>query len=179
VEIGKFPTIVSRKRTLTSFYILVIMMRPRLRSLGRTLVIPNFPTDRRERELINRRGSPGEVKIGENIMKYAIIEDGGKQYRAVEGGTLEVDRYDAEPGDQIDLDRVLLVADGEDVVFGAPLIEGAKIEATVLEQVKGPKIVVFKYKPKIRYRVKKGHRQQYTRLIVNSIVLDTGGKNGA
>src|SRR5512139_3521072 len=109
------------------------------------------------------------------MMKYAIIEDGGKQYRALEGGTIEVDRFDAEPGDQIDLDQVLLVADGENVVFGAPLIEGAKIEATVLEQVKGPKVVVFKYKPKVRYRVKKGHRQQYTRLKVDAIVLDNGG----
>lgn len=112
-------------------------------------------------------------------MKYAIIEDGGKQYRAVEGGTLEVDRYDAEPGDQIDLDRVLLVKDGDDIFFGAPLIDGAKIEATVLEQIKGPKVIVFKYKPKIRYRVKKGHRQQYTRLLVDAIVLDSGGKNGS
>lgn len=112
-------------------------------------------------------------------MKYAIIEDGGKQYRAVEGSTIEVDRYDAEPGDQIDLDQVLLVADGDEVIVGAPVIEGAKIEATVLEQVKGPKVVVFKYKPKERYRVKKGHRQQYTRLKVDAIVLDSGGKNGS
>jgi len=112
-------------------------------------------------------------------MKYVIIEDGGKQYRAVEGGTIEVDRYDAEPGEQIDLDRVLLFADGDEVVFGTPLIEGAKIEATVLEQIKGPKVVVFKYKPKERYRVKKGHRQKYTRLKVDAIVLDSGGKNGS
>ena len=112
-------------------------------------------------------------------MKYAVIEDGGKQYRAVEGSTIEVDRYEAEPGDQIDLDRVLLIADGEEIVFGTPLIEGAKIEATVLEQVKGPKVVVFKYKPKERYRVKKGHRQQYTRLKVVAIVRESGGKNGS
>lgn len=111
-------------------------------------------------------------------MKYAIIEDGGKQYRAVEGATIEVDRYNAEPGEQIDLDRVLLFADGEEVVIGTPLIEGAKIEATVLEQIKGPKVIVFKYKPKERYRVKKGHRQQYTRLKVDAIVLESGGKNG-
>jgi large subunit ribosomal protein L21 len=100
----------------------------------------------------------------EKTMKYAIVEDGGKQYRAVEGGTIEVDRYPSEVGDQIDLDRVLMIADGSDVTIGTPTIPGARVQATVISQVKGPKIVVFKYKPKIRYRVKKGHRQQYTRL---------------
>jgi large subunit ribosomal protein L21 len=135
--------------------------------------------DRRVNGANDQRGALGEVKIGGKSMKYAIIEDGGKQYRAMEGSTIEVDRYDAEPGDQIDLDQVLLVADGDEVIVGAPVIEGAKIEATVLEQVKGPKVVVFKYKPKERYRVKKGHRQQYTRLKVDAIVLDSGGKNGS
>jgi large subunit ribosomal protein L21 len=105
-------------------------------------------------------------------MKYAIVEDGGKQYRAVEGGTIEVDLYPSEVGDQIDLDRVLLVADGDDISIGTPTVPGARIQATVVSQVKGPKIVVFKYKPKIRYRVKKGHRQQYTRLQINAILLD-------
>lgn len=112
-------------------------------------------------------------------MKYAIIEDGGKQYKAVEGETIEVDHYASEPGEQIDLDRVLLVSDGEEVTIGAPYIPNAKIEATVVDHVKGPKIVVFKYKPKIRYRVKTGHRQQYTRLRIDSIVMDSGGKNGS
>ena len=104
-------------------------------------------------------------------MKYAIVEDGGKQYRAVEGGTIEVDRYPSEVGDQIDLERVLLFADGTDVTVGTPTIPGARVQATVLAQIKGPKIVVFKYKPKIRYRVKKGHRQQYTRLKIDAILL--------
>ncbi len=102
-------------------------------------------------------------------MKYAIVEDGGKQYKAVEGGTLDLDHFSAEEGDQIDLERVLLVTDGEDVKVGAPYVDGAKVGATVLAQVKAPKVVVFKYKPKQRYRVKKGHRQQYTRLMINSI----------
>ena len=106
-------------------------------------------------------------------MKYAIVEDGGKQYRAVEGGTIEVDRYPSDVGEQIDLDRVLLVTDGSEVTVGTPTIPGARVQATVLAQVKGPKIVVFKYKPKIRYRVKKGHRQQYTRLIIDAILLET------
>jgi len=105
-------------------------------------------------------------------MKYAIVEDGGKQYKAVEGGTIDVDRFPSEPGEQVDLERVLLISDGEEVSIGAPLIEGAKVQATVVAQIKGPKIIVFKYKPKKRYRVKKGHRQQYTRLQIDSIVTE-------
>jgi large subunit ribosomal protein L21 len=102
-------------------------------------------------------------------MKYAIIEDGGKQYKAIEGGTIEVDRYDAEIGEEVELERVLLIADGENYAIGAPIISGARIQATVLDHVKGPKVVIFKYLPKKRSRVKKGHRQQYTRLQINSI----------
>jgi large subunit ribosomal protein L21 len=118
------------------------------------------------------RGAAGEVKIGENLMKYAIIEDGGKQYKAVIGRTIDVDRFQAEDGEQIDLDHVLLVVDDEDVSVGLPLVAGAKVQATVVSQVKGPKVVVFKYKPKKRYRVKTGHRQKYTRLMIDSISLD-------
>ena len=103
-------------------------------------------------------------------MKYAIVEDGGKQYKAVEGGTIDVDHFPAEIGDELDLERVLLYSDGENVTIGKPLIEGASVQATVLDQVKGPKIVVFKYKPRVRYRVKQGHRQKYTRLQIDSIV---------
>jgi len=106
-------------------------------------------------------------------MKYAIVEDGGKQYKAVEGETIEVDRFPAEIGDQLDLERVLLVRDGEDVLVGKPLVDDAKVQATVVAQVKGPKIVVFKYKPRIRYRVKTGHRQKYTRLQIESINIKT------
>jgi large subunit ribosomal protein L21 len=102
-------------------------------------------------------------------MKYAIVEDGGKQYKAVEGLTIEVDHFDSEIGDQLDLERVLLIVDDEGVQVGTPLVEGAKVQATVVSQVKGPKVVVFKYKPKKRYRVKTGHRQKYTRLQIDSI----------
>lgn len=112
-------------------------------------------------------------------MKYAIVEDGGKQYKAVEGATIEVDRYPSEIGEKIDLDRVLLVADGDDISIGTPYLEGVKVAATVVSQIKGPKIVVFKYKPKIRYRVKTGHRQQYTRLKIDSIETESGGKDGS
>jgi large subunit ribosomal protein L21 len=106
-------------------------------------------------------------------MKYAIVEDGGKQYKAVEGETIEVDRFPAEIGDQLDLERVLFVRDGEDVLVGKPLVDDAKVQATVVGQVKGPKVVVFKYKPRIRYRVKTGHRQKYTRLQIDSINIKT------
>ena len=102
-------------------------------------------------------------------MKYAIVEDGGKQYKAVEGGTIDVDRFPAEIGEQVDLERVLLFSDGENVSVGKPLVSGAKVQATVVGQIKGPKIVVFKYKPRQRYRVKSGHRQKYTRLQIDSI----------
>ncbi|HEY5670356.1 MAG TPA: 50S ribosomal protein L21 [Anaerolineales bacterium] len=105
-------------------------------------------------------------------MKYAIVEDGGKQYKAVEGATIDVDRFVADEGDQLDMERVLLVVDGDDVKVGTPLVAGAKVQATVISQVKGPKVVVFKYRPKQRYRVKKGHRQQYTRILIDSITLE-------
>jgi large subunit ribosomal protein L21 len=106
-------------------------------------------------------------------MKYAIVEDGGKQYKAVEGSTIEVDRFDAEVGEQLDLERVLLVADGDKIQIGTPLVNGVKVQATVLSQVKGPKVVVFRYKPKKRIRVKTGHRQKYTRLLIDTISIDS------
>ena len=112
-------------------------------------------------------------------MKYAIVEDGGKQYKAVEGQTIEVDRFQAEVGEQVDLDRVLMITDGKKTSVGTPYLEGAKVEATVDSQIKGPKIVVFKYKARERYRVKTGHRQRYTRLRIASIVEKSGGKNGS
>ncbi len=104
-------------------------------------------------------------------MKYAIVEDGGKQYKAIEGGTIEVDRFSAEEGETVDLERVLLIVDEDQIHIGAPFVEGAKVHATVVAQVKGRKIIVFKYKPKQRYRVKQGHRQKYTRLRIDAIEL--------
>ncbi len=102
-------------------------------------------------------------------MKYAIVESGGKQYKAVEGGFIDVDRLPVAAGDSIELDKVLLVAEDENVTVGTPIVEGAKVKATVVDHVKGPKIIVFKYRPKKRYRVKTGHRQQYTRLLIEEI----------
>jgi len=100
---------------------------------------------------------------------YAIVESGGKQYRAVPGTTIEVDRLNNEEGTQIDLDQVLLVAEDEDIKVGTPTVKGASVKATVVEHFKGKKIIVFKYIPAERYRRKRGHRQQYTRLHVDEI----------
>ncbi len=102
-------------------------------------------------------------------MKYAIIESGGKQYRAVEGTAIDVDLLHMEAGDAVTLEDVLLVVDGDSVKVGTPSVKGAVVKATVEDNIKGPKIVVFKYRPKKHYRVKTGHRQQYTRLMINSI----------
>jgi large subunit ribosomal protein L21 len=102
---------------------------------------------------------------------YAIIESGGKQYKAVPGGTIEVDRLHIEEGSSIDLDHVLLVTDGEDVQVGTPTIKDAKVKAIVLQHFKGRKILVFKYIPRERYRRKKGHRQQFTRLQIDEILV--------
>lgn len=105
-------------------------------------------------------------------MKYAIIESGGKQYRAIEGATIEVDRLPVESGQQLPLENVLLVVNDDQVSVGRPLVKGARVNATVVDHFKGPKIVVFKYRPKKRYRVKSGHRQQYTRLVVDTIEME-------
>lgn len=105
-------------------------------------------------------------------MKYAIIESGGKQYKAVEGSTIEVDLLSSEAGEQVVLNSVLLLVDGEKVDVGTPAVKGARVEATIVDHIKGPKLVIFKYRPKKRIRVKTGHRQLYTRLKVDSIVVE-------
>jgi large subunit ribosomal protein L21 len=92
------------------------------------------------------------------------------QYRVEEGQVLEVALLDAEPGKQIELNEVLLVSGGQQTLVGTPLIAGAKVLAQVVKDVKGDKIVVFKYKNKKRYRRRTGHRQQYTRIAISKIV---------
>ena len=102
-------------------------------------------------------------------MKYAIVESGGKQYRAVEGGTLEVDRLPVEAGANVKLEQILLLADGESITVGTPVIKDSPVWTTVIEHFKGEKVVIFNYSPKKRIRVKTGHRQSYTRLLVEQI----------
>lgn len=101
---------------------------------------------------------------------YAVVETGGKQYRVTVGQTIEVEKLPFAVGERVELDKVLLVADGDEVKVGQPTVKGAKVLATVVEHGKGKKIIVFKYKPKERYRRKKGHRQAYTRLRIEKIV---------
>lgn len=102
-------------------------------------------------------------------MRFAIVESGGKQYRAVEGVTIDVDRLAYEVGKTFDFERVLLMADGDAVMVGTPTVGGIKVSATVVDHIQGPKVVSFKYRPKKRIRVKGGHRHQYTRLMIDFI----------
>jgi large subunit ribosomal protein L21 len=102
-------------------------------------------------------------------MRFAIVESGGKQYRAIEGRTIEVDRLPVDTGKKFDFERILLMADGDDVMVGTPTVSGIEVKVTVVDHIKGPKIDRFKYRPKKRIRVRGGHRQQYTRLMVDFI----------
>lgn len=101
---------------------------------------------------------------------YAIVETGGKQYKVAPGQTIDVDRLGVAEGNTIDLDKVLLIGDGEKVTVGTPTIEGAKVVATSQGEKRGDKIIVGKFKSKVRYRRKKGHHQLYTRLSIDRIV---------
>ncbi|HDN80250.1 MAG: 50S ribosomal protein L21 [Chloroflexi bacterium] len=101
---------------------------------------------------------------------YAVIETGGKQYKVSEGMVIEVEKLPVSVGEEVELDKVLMVVDDNGVRVGQPFLEGAKVKALVQAQIKGPKIIVFKYKPKKRYRRKKGHRQLYTRLLIKEII---------
>jgi large subunit ribosomal protein L21 len=103
---------------------------------------------------------------------YAVIETGGKQYRVELGTELEVELLDAEAGQSVTLERVLLVADGDEASIGRPLVANAAVQAQVVRQTRGEKVISFKYRPKARRRVKKGHRQELTVLRVTDLVLD-------
>jgi large subunit ribosomal protein L21 len=103
---------------------------------------------------------------------YAVIETGGKQYRVEVGTELEVELLDVEPGASMKFDRVLLVADGDTAAIGRPIVTNAEVAATVIGRDRGVKTISFKYRPKARRRVKKGHRQELTLLRISDIVLD-------
>lgn len=104
---------------------------------------------------------------------YAVIRTGGKQYRVAEGDTIQVERLDAEVGGTLALDQVLMVggAEGEEPKIGAPLVDGARVTAEIVDQTRGPKIIVFKKKRRKGYRRKKGHRQDLTVLRIREIAL--------
>ena len=108
---------------------------------------------------------------------YAVIETGGKQYRVEVGTELSVELLEVEAGQEITLDRVLLVADGDEAAIGRPVVDGATVSATVLRNDRADKVISFKYKPKARRRVKKGHRQEQTVLRITDVALN--GKSAA
>ena len=99
----------------------------------------------------------------------AIIETGGNQYKVAEGDTLFIEKLPVEAGDTVTFDKVLAVLDGDKATFGAPVVEGAKVTASVVKNGKGKKVIVFKYKPKKGYRRKQGHRQPYTKVTIGKI----------
>jgi large subunit ribosomal protein L21 len=104
---------------------------------------------------------------------YAVIETGGKQYRVEVGTELEVEKLEVEAGGTVTIDRVLLVVDGESTSIGRPIVADAAVSAEVVRQDRGDKVIVFKYRPKARRRVKKGHRQDFTLLRVTDVRLGT------
>jgi large subunit ribosomal protein L21 len=100
---------------------------------------------------------------------YAVIATGGKQYRVEQGETIEVEKLGVEAGSTVEFGEVLLVADGESVQVGAPHVAGAKVTAEVVDEKKGPKLIIYKYRRRKGYRRKTGHRQTYTRLKITGI----------
>jgi large subunit ribosomal protein L21 len=134
---------------------------------GASICIPNFPVARRSDAQGKWRSE--DWRKG---MKYAIVESGGKQYKAVEGSTIEVDLLELEAGQPAPLNSVLLLVDDGTISVGTPTVAGARVNATVVDHIKGPKVIIFKYRPKKRIRVKTGHRQQYTRLMIDSIEME-------
>ena len=99
---------------------------------------------------------------------YAVIATGGKQYRVSEGDVIYIEKIDAQNDEAISFDALMVGGEGE-VKVGAPVVEGVKVEGKVVGQVKGEKIVVFKYKSKKNYRRKQGHRQPYTKVEITKI----------
>ncbi len=103
---------------------------------------------------------------------YAVVSSGGKQYRVEAGSTLTLERLDGEPGASFIFDRVLLIGDGDEVTIGTPVVAGASVSATVLGEALGPKLVIFKFKQKVKYRRRTGHRQHLTRVRIDAINPD-------
>lgn len=100
---------------------------------------------------------------------HAIIETGGKQYKVAEGDVLFIEKLNNEAGDEVKFNKVLAILDETDAKFGAPVVEGASVDASVVKNGKGKKVVVFKYKPKKGYRLRQGHRQPYTKVEIKKI----------
>jgi len=102
-------------------------------------------------------------------MSFAVIKTGGKQYLVSEGKKIKIEKLEAEEGKKVIFDQVLLTSDVNKLLIGAPLIEGAKVTGKILKQGRAEKIVVFKYKPKKRYKKKQGHRQSFTEVEITGV----------
>ena len=100
---------------------------------------------------------------------YAIIETGGKQYKVAEGDVVYIEKLNQEAGDTVKFDQVLAILDGDKATFGTPVVEGAKVDASVVKNGKGKKVRIFKYNPKKGYRKRQGHRQPYTKVEITAI----------
>ena len=110
---------------------------------------------------------------------YAVVSSGGKQYRVEPGSTVLLERLPSEPGASILFDRVLLIGDGDDVMVGTPVVSGATVSGTVLGEELGPKLVIFKFKQKVKYRRRTGHRQHLLRVRIDEINAKGGSKSRA
>ena len=110
---------------------------------------------------------------------YAVLSSGGKQYRVEPGSTVLMERLPSEPGASILFDRVLLIGDGDDVTVGTPVVSGATVSGTVLGEELGPKLVIFKFKQKVKYRRRTGHRQHLLRVRIDEINAEGRGKGRA
>ncbi|MCI8631843.1 MAG: 50S ribosomal protein L21 [Firmicutes bacterium] len=110
---------------------------------------------------------------------YAVIETGGKQYRVQEGDVITIEKLPVEAGSKIEFDKVLVLGEGADINVGAPYIDGAKVFGSVVENGKGQKVIIFKYKSKKDYRKKQGHRQPYTMVEITGIGKDKPAKKSA
>lgn len=107
---------------------------------------------------------------------YAIIETGGKQYRAEAGAILKLERLDGEVGDAVQFEQVLLVADGDEVEIGQPYVDGKPVQARIVEQGRRPKVIVYKYKKRKDYQKKQGHRQAFTAVQIETIGAPVEGE---
>jgi large subunit ribosomal protein L21 len=116
-----------------------------------------------------RSAERANVIIVEVFSVYAVVESGGKQYRVTVGQTIDVEKVSAAPGESVTLDKVLLVGEGDTVKVGQPTVENASVSATVLKHGLKRKVIIWHFMPKQRYRVKRGFRQEYTRLRIDEI----------
>jgi large subunit ribosomal protein L21 len=100
---------------------------------------------------------------------YAVIKTGGKQYRVVQGERLKVEKLEAEVGAKVTLDQILMVADGEKITIGSPVVKGASVQATVVSHGRGDKVMIFKFRRRKHYRKTQGHRQSFTEIKIEAI----------